>query len=546
MKSMKILPAAISVIAYATTSSSTTGATVTTSVVGVEATAVPREESSSTQVLQCREEEEEDDDDVTAVVMEEVSVDLPTHQPLQASTSTTTTSTTSTGTHGATTGTTSTDATTTTIQASVSLLLPQHPLEYYHQQWSPYPFLVRLFQYFWGRSSPSSSFLSSSSSRTHPKKTRCLQFNHHHHHRDVKVTVSPVCHDDRHRDNDHTDTTCSSSSSSSSVHHEEDAQNEFCYELSEPLHLELGGRLFKHVEDYAYRPVVVTSSSSVPLVPNDNDESKLPPPPPRRPDPANNMDHEEEDDDDDGSLEESPVLPRRGWWQWWIPWQILRDQSFSKFHHSSSYRMQDEAFAGGSHGEIWRGRRICAATKTTLERNCTEETLIFKRLKVEKGFRALEAGLREIHFGSLLRQLPSDSSAMFTQYVEHFFGNNGELWIVFKDHGLSLRSFLYTSVDAGGFVVFQQSWLWTLMRISIHSQRASTAESSHTNANHDDWSRPAEETAIEVTQQASPATNTDVGRNLIRTLLQQVHEWFVKREYTHSKVLHSLVTLFLW
>ncbi len=444
---MKILPA-ISVVAYAATSSSNTR-------VRVAAVAVEREEStSSTQVVVVV---GRDDDHVTATTAaEEVfSVEPSKHLPPQDSTTSTTTST----------HCTTTDSTT---KASVSLLIPHHPLEY-GQQWSPYPYLVRLFQYFLDDSSP--SLLPSSSSSRTPPKTRCLQIKGPHH-SDVKVTVSSVCPDRRLRnepDDAHTTTTCSSSPVNDD---DDDDAHDFCYELSEPLHLELGGRLFKHVEDYAYRPVVVTSSSSsVPLF--HNEETKLPPQ--RRPD-ADDIDN----DDDADSLEESPALPRRGWWQWWIPWQVLRDQSFSTFHHSSSYRMNDKAFAGGSHGEIWRGRRICAALPV-LGRNCTEETLIFKRLKVEKGFRALEAGLREIHFGSLLRQLPSESSELFTHYVEHFFGNNGELWIVFKDHGLSLRSFLYTSVDAGGFVVFQQSWLWTLMRISIHSKRTPTAEPSHSN-----------------------------------------------------------------
>ena len=296
--------------------------------------------------------------------------------------------------------------------------------------------------------------------------------------------------------------------------------DEAYYELVEPLHLELGGKIFKYVEDYAYSPVVVTTSTNQqPQQPSENsgstgivfdnhEESKSPQ---RHP--------------DDDSLEESPALPRRGWWQWWIPWKILRDRS-SKFNHS--YKMNDEAFAGGSHGEIWRGRRKCVFTEP-LRGNCSEESLIFKRLKVEKGFRALEAGLREIHFGTLLRQLPIESNGLFTQYIEHFFGNDGELWIVFADHGLSLRSFLYTSVDAGGFVVFQQSWLWTLMRVSLHSKLKPTSETNTNNNSSNKKCSNYDDTAVETSQQVSHVeqtvlqANTNAGRDLIRTLLKQVN-----------------------
>ena len=108
--------------------------------------------------------------------------------------------------------------------------------------------------------------------------------------------------------------------------------------------------------------------------------------------------------------------------------------------------MNEEAFAGGSHGEIWRGRRKCFDNNMN---DCnSREPLIFKRLKVESGgYRVLEAGLREVYFGNLLRGLLSDDGSerpRFTSYVEHFFGENGELWIVFKDAGSSLRSFLYS------------------------------------------------------------------------------------------------------
>ena len=127
------------------------------------------------------------------------------------------------------------------------------------------------------------------------------------------------------------------------------------------------------------------------------------------------------------------------------------------------------AFAGGSHGEIWRARRHCP-TNTT---NCDDgKEYIVKRLKIEHGYFILEAGLREVYFGELLAR-EVESTNLFTTYIDHFFreGNRGqlELWIVFERAGPSLRSYMYTPVvDAtGGFVVFQHSAFWRRLRRGI-------------------------------------------------------------------------------
>jgi hypothetical protein len=259
------------------------------------------------------------------------------------------------------------------------------------------------------------------------------------------------------------------------------------YELIEPLYLELGGKVY-HVEDYAYSPVATVSEQSISDSP---DREKL------RQD----------------SLADSPT-PRRGWWQWWIPWRILRDRSTN--FNNSKYKVNNEAFAGGSHGEVWRGRRKCLAVDETME-NCSTEPLIFKRLKIEKGFRTLEAGLREIHFGKFLQHLPQESRGLFTQYIEHFIGDDGELWIVFADHGLSLRSFLYTAADAGGFIVFQQSWLWTVMRVSLHS---------HQNENTENVSNLGSSIETLKGLQVEPTTmgSNNAGKLLIRSILKQVRK----------------------
>ena len=47
-------------------------------------------------------------------------------------------------------------------------------------------------------------------------------------------------------------------------------------------------------------------------------------------------------------------------------------------------------------------------------------SLIFKRLKVERGYRILEAGLREVYLGKLLAEEPA-ADGLYTNYVNHFF-----------------------------------------------------------------------------------------------------------------------------
>ena len=155
------------------------------------------------------------------------------------------------------------------------------------------------------------------------------------------------------------------------------------------------------------------------------------------------------------------------------------------------YEEQGSAFAGGSHGEIWKARRRC----TTKSIGCDDKKeYIVKRLKIELGYSVLEAGLREVYFGELLGRA-AESSNLVTHYIDHFFrkGKKGkiELWIVFENAGPSLRSYLYTSVfDAhggesyvnniwyyrcwliiclatAGFAVFQHSSFWRRLRKGI-------------------------------------------------------------------------------
>eukprot|EP00966_Prymnesium_polylepis_P228134 5279515-Prymnesium_polylepis.1 len=87
----------------------------------------------------------------------------------------------------------------------------------------------------------------------------------------------------------------------------------------------------------------------------------------------------------------------------------------------------------GSHGEVWRAVR---------RDDTSGVPLILKRL--HQGTidgapsAALLAGLRERHFGEVLRGLPR-----LARFVE-CFEEGGSFWLVFRDEGISLRDLLYT------------------------------------------------------------------------------------------------------
>jgi hypothetical protein len=218
-----------------------------------------------------------------------------------------------------------------------------------------------------------------------------------------------------------------------------ESQVDVSYELEEPLHLELGVTA-KHAFDWAYTPVNSSGNSNG--------------------DPSSQ--------DEQGLLEK--ISNSHAWWEWWLPW------GDDKQDHYSQYRMKDGAFAGGSHGEVWRGRRRCRKDEQS-ESYC-KESLIFKLLRVDKGYKILEAGLREVYFGRWLAQQQDVHAKMYTSYVDHFFrerrpGRELELWIVFRDAGPSLRNYLYTGVSTGSYVVFQHSKLWTQLRMSLSRRQNS-------------------------------------------------------------------------
>lgn len=287
---------------------------------------------------------------------------------------------------------------------------------------------------------------------------------------------------------------------------EEESSSVSMYELLEPVQLDLGV-VPEHFFDYAYMPVAVSGQGE-----NTKDRSM--------------------DRDNSVSVksksEIQPVLSSL-WWQWWF---MVLGSSGRKPQQNTQYeRVGKRAFAGGSHGEVWRGRRRCDGTKQ--EQHCDEKTpLILKRLKVEHGLAVLEAGLREVYIGNLLAR-EVDAKSHFTVYVDHFFrevprpsflgrgpSKEHELWIVFEDAGRSLRSYLYTAVSSGEFVLYQQSPFWTALRLNAANISQATEDDKC-------LAVPTKTSGMGLSdrtqrQREALHQNTTVARALLREILGQI------------------------
>ena len=281
------------------------------------------------------------------------------------------------------------------------------------------------------------------------------------------------------------------------------------YQLTEPLHLELG-LTSKHAIDFAYTPVSFLGRSR------------------HQHDPKTALVDERT----------QSTSRRPSWWKWWFP-RAARNTFWKA--PDEEYKLSETAFAGGSHGEVWRGRRLCRDENRHnhdpfQESHDEDQNLIFKRLKVEHGYRLLEAGLREVYLGKLLAEDPS-ADGLFTTYVNHFFrevpkrsttaspwtegDNDLELWIVFKDAGPSMRSYLYSPVSTGDFVVYQHSYLWTKLRQNAAANGKKDGNNKSVAMVFDSY-EDDDSTGMLNSGKAKRSNSTINGKNVMKEVLRQV------------------------
>ena len=294
------------------------------------------------------------------------------------------------------------------------------------------------------------------------------------------------------------------------------------YDLLDPLVPQLG-MIPKHASDYAYTPTLIWGYDLV------------------------NKEFEESTNTQTSSTVASIQVKSPGplalkvipssWWKWWFVFMGSRRQRQSSSSSSSSSTlyeaMGDRSFAGGSHGDVWRGRRRCAEPLAEDEEEEEQECdprkpLILKRLKVEHGMDLLEAGLREIYFGNVLGQL-SRASSLFTTYIDHFFRQvpgqrTLELWIVFEDAGSSLRSYIYEPISSSsGFVLFQHSPFWRKLRMAATNRTIPTANNNNDAGSETSVAAVGSSHSRERRPQRKPV-DPRTGRTLMREVLRQILE----------------------
>lgn len=131
---------------------------------------------------------------------------------------------------------------------------------------------------------------------------------------------------------------------------------------------------------------------------------------------------------------------------------------------NANYRLQTK-FDAGSHGEVWRATRRRDGAQ-----------FVLKRLFLEtRGEPMVQMGLREAHFGRVLAREPH-----VARFIEYFFRATGapsspqqqELWLVFRDEGMSLRQYLYAKRAApGAGVILEPSAFWRRLRTDASGER---------------------------------------------------------------------------
>ncbi|GMH38468.1 hypothetical protein BSKO_06352 [Bryopsis sp. KO-2023] len=131
--------------------------------------------------------------------------------------------------------------------------------------------------------------------------------------------------------------------------------------------------------------------------------------------------------------------------------------SFERVFQSYAAYVLQKRFAAGSFGEVWRAKRSYPTSEVEGSGPDTD-LFVMKRLMVEKGEDVLRSGLRERYFGELFRQKAAEAGASgvecrgcnhLVRFIESFEVEPGpELWLVFRDEGLSLHSMMYDQVMA--------------------------------------------------------------------------------------------------
>jgi serine/threonine protein kinase len=118
-------------------------------------------------------------------------------------------------------------------------------------------------------------------------------------------------------------------------------------------------------------------------------------------------------------------------------------QSWSSYYSSSFYI---SSCAGrGANGEVWRGISL----------DGSNSHIVLKRIFGGKSADRIASAMREVFFGRKF----GESHSNVSRYVSHFL-ENGDLWLVFRDEGISLYQAVFQPVVVGQLSVMTRSSFW--------------------------------------------------------------------------------------
>ena len=123
-------------------------------------------------------------------------------------------------------------------------------------------------------------------------------------------------------------------------------------------------------------------------------------------------------------------------------------------YYMSQFYISDCA-GRGANGEVWRG--------ITTGESSPPVHVVLKRIYGRKGAGVVASSMREIFFGELLGAKRVNLSRFLTHFVE-----NGELWLVFRDEGVSLYQAIFEPVRVGNSMIMTQSLFWRDLREKPH------------------------------------------------------------------------------
>ena len=130
-----------------------------------------------------------------------------------------------------------------------------------------------------------------------------------------------------------------------------------------------------------------------------------------------------------------------------VPLAAGHIEAWSEFYKSSFYI--GNSVGRGSFGEVWRG--------IALDEFNTQ--VVLKRIFRYRGSPAVSSAMREVMFGEMFDQSAAHLSRFVTHFVDH-----GDLWLVFRDEGISLYQAIFHPTVIGQLSLMTRSKFWREIR----------------------------------------------------------------------------------